>query len=132
MQRCGKFLDLSVLLRGQAAVESGFSVSSKLLVDNLQEKTLVVSRFVYSTIKSDANHFSEVFFIPRLKRNVWEARMRYQLYLEEQRKLHAKSDKAKKRKAVEDEICEVKCKRKLLNKSIQAMRLEADKLATEA
>ena len=50
--------------------------------------------------------------------------MRYQLYLEEQRKPHARSDKAKKRKAVEDEICEVECKRKLLNKSIQPMSLE--------
>ena len=58
--------------------------------------------------------------------------MQYQLYLEEQRKLHVKSDKAKKRKAVEDEIRKVKCRRKLLNKSIQAMSLEADELATEA
>ena len=49
---------------------------------------------------------------------------------QEQRKRHAKSDKAKKNKAVEDEIREVECKRKLLNKSIQAMSLEADKLAT--
>ena len=58
--------------------------------------------------------------------------MRYQLYLEEQRKLRSKSDKAKKRKAVEDEIRKVKCKRKLLNKSIQAMSLEAVKSATQA
>ena len=55
------------------------------------------------------------------------------MYLEEQRKLHAKSDdKSKKKEAVEDEIREVECKRKLLNRSIQAMSLEADKLATEA
>ena len=51
------------------------------------------------------------------------------MYLEEQKKLHAKSDKAKKRKAVKDEV---KSKRKLLNKSIQAMSLEADKSVTEA
>ena len=57
------------------------------------------------------------FFTSRQKGNVRAARMRYQLYLEEQRKVHAKSDKAKKRKAVEDEIR----KRKLLSKSIQAM-----------
>ena len=37
-----------------------------------------------------------------------------------------KSDKAKKRKAVEDEIREVKCKRRLLNKSIHTISLEAD------
>ena len=58
--------------------------------------------------------------------------MQYQLYLEEQRKLRAKSDKAKKRKAVEDEICEVECKQKLLNKNVQAISLATDKLATEA
>ena len=107
-------------------------MNSELLVENLQEKTLFASRFVYSSVKSDANRFNELFFIPRLKQNVRPARMRYQLYLEEQKKLHAKSDKAKKGKGVEDEIREVEYKRKLLNKSIQAMSLETDKLATEA
>ena len=68
---------------------------------------------MYSSIKSGANHFSKLSFTPRLKQSVWAARMRYQLYLEEQRKLHAKSNKAEKRKAVEDEICKVECKRKL-------------------
>ena len=62
---------------------------------------------MYSSVKSDTDHFSELSFIPRLKRSVWAARMQYQLYLKQQRKLHAKSDKAKKRKAVEDEIREV-------------------------
>ncbi len=83
MQRCGKFLELFTLLHGQVAVEKGFSVNSKLLVENLQEKTLVVSCFVYSSVNSDANHFSELSFTPGLKRNVRAARMRYQLYLEE-------------------------------------------------
>ena len=106
MQRCRKFLELSTLLHGQAAVERGFSVNSELFVENVRENTLVVSRFMYSTVKNDANHFSELSFTPRLKRNVRAARKRYQLYLKEQRKLHAKSDKAEKRKAVKDEICE--------------------------
>ena len=102
------------------------------MYENLQEKTLVASCFLYSSVKSDVNHFSELSFTPRWTGNVRAVRMRYQLYLEEQKKLHAKSDKVIKRKAVENEICEVKCKRKLLNKSFQAMSLEADKLATEA
>ena len=51
-------------LHGQAAVERGFSVNSKLLVENLQEKTLVSNRFVYSGVKRDANHFSELSFTP--------------------------------------------------------------------
>ena len=53
-----------ILSRGQAAVEREFSVNSKLLVENLQEKILVASRFVYSSIQSVANHFSELFLPP--------------------------------------------------------------------
>ena len=58
------FKIIFMLLHGQAAVERGFSVNSKLLVENLLEKTLVVSRFVCSSVKSDANHFSELSFTP--------------------------------------------------------------------
>ena len=52
MQRCGKFLELS----------SWFHMvklqSREVLVENLQEKTLSASCFVYGSVKSDANHFS--------------------------------------------------------------------------
>ena len=65
-------------------------VNCELLVENLQEKILSESCFVYSSVKSDANHFSELSFPLRLKQNVQEARMQYQLYLEDQRKLHAR------------------------------------------
>ena len=40
------FRNIFLLLHGQAAVERGFSVNSKLLVENLQDKTLTLSRFV--------------------------------------------------------------------------------------
>ena len=40
------FRIIFTLSHGQAAVERGFSVNSKLLVENLQEKTLLVSCFV--------------------------------------------------------------------------------------
>ena len=58
------FRIIFTLLHNQAAVERGFSVKSKLLVENLREKTLVASRFLYSSVKSDANHFSELTFTP--------------------------------------------------------------------
>ena len=89
----------------------GFQSTMNFWLKTCKEKVLVASRFMYGNGKSDADHFSELSFTSRLKQNVQAARMQYQLYLEEQRKLHAK--------------------RKLLNKSIQAMSLEADKLATE-
>ena len=126
------FRIMFTFLCGQAAVERWFSVNNELLVEYLQEKTLDASCFVYSSVKSDANHFSELFFYPQTATKCLGSKNAHQLYLKEQRKLHAKSDKAKKMKAVEDEICEVKCERKLLNKSIQAMSLETDKLAAEA
>ena len=53
-----------------------FSVNRELLVENLQKKTLGASRFAYSSVKSDANHFSELCFTPRLKQNVQAAGMR--------------------------------------------------------
>ena len=69
------FRIIFTLLHGQAAVERGFSVNSELLVENLQEKTLGASRFAYSRVKSDGNHFSELSFTPTLKRNVRAARI---------------------------------------------------------
>ena len=44
-------------------------------------------------MKNSAVHFSEIRLTPRLKRNVRAARMRYQLHLEDQRKLTAESEK---------------------------------------
>ena len=58
----GVFRIIFMLSYGQAAIKRGFSVNSKLLVENLQEKTLVASCFVYGSVKSDANHFSELFY----------------------------------------------------------------------
>ena len=54
--------------------------------------------------------------------------MRYQLHLEDQRKLTAESEKARKRKAIQDKIRSVESKRKLLKESIASMSQEADAL----
>ena len=42
-----------VLSHGQSAVERGFSVNKQLLVENLQEKSLVSQRIVYDDINSN-------------------------------------------------------------------------------
>jgi len=69
---------------------------------------------------------------PRLKQNVLAARMRCQLHLEDQRKLTAESEKARKKKAVQDKIHSVESKRKLLKESIASTSQEADALAVQA
>ena len=72
-------------------------------------------------MKNSAVHFSEIRLTPRLKQNVRAARIRYQLHLEDQRKLTAESEKARKRKAVQDKIRSVESKRKLLKESVASM-----------
>ena len=98
------------------------------MVENMKEESLT-GRFVYDTVKNSAVHFSEIRLTPRLKRNVRAARMRYQLHSEDQKKLIAESEKARKRKAVQDKIHSVESKRKLLKESITSMSQEADALA---
>jgi len=58
--------------------------------------------------------------------------MRCQLHLEDQRKLTAESEKARKKKAVQDKIHSVESKRKLLKESIASTSQEADALAVQA
>ena len=58
------FRIIFTLSHGQVVVTRGFSVS-KLLVENLQEKTLVASCFVCSSVKSYADHFSKLSFTPQ-------------------------------------------------------------------
>ena len=98
------FRIIFTLSHSLAGVKGGFSVNSELLVENLQEETLVASRSVCSSVKSDANHFSELSFSSRLKRNVRAARMRISCIKKSKRNFMLK---AKKWKAVEDEIGEV-------------------------
>ena len=58
--------------------------------------------------------------------------MRYQLPLEDQRKLTAESENARKRKVAQDKTRSVESKRKLLKESIASMRQEVDALAVQA
>jgi len=87
---------------------------------------------VYDTVKSSAVHFSEIRLNHRLKQNVRAVWMRYQLHLEDQRKLTVESEKTRKRKAVQDEVRAVESKTKLLKESIASMSQEADALAVQA
>ena len=126
------FQIIFTLSHDQAALERGFSINNKLMVENMKEESLTASRFVYDTVKSSAVHFSEIRLTPRLKRNVRAARMTYQLHLEDQKKLTAESEKARKRKAVQDKIRSVESKRKLLKESIAFMSQEANASAVQA
>ena len=53
-----------VLSHGQSAVERGFSINKELLVENLQEKSLVSQRMVYNHINSNKINIHE-YKLPR-------------------------------------------------------------------
>jgi len=63
----GVFQIIFTLCHGQAAVERGFSINNELMVENVKEKSLIASPFVYDTVKSSAVHFSEIRLNRRLK-----------------------------------------------------------------
>jgi len=126
------FQIIFTLCHGQAVVERGFSISIELMVENMKEESIIASRLVCDTVNRSAVRFSAIRLNRRLKRNVRAAGMRYQLHLEDQRKLTIESEKVRKRKAVQDEIRAVESKRKLLKESIASMSQEADALAVQA
>ncbi|KAJ8043443.1 hypothetical protein HOLleu_10524 [Holothuria leucospilota] len=123
---------LLTLSHGQASVERDYLVNKDMLVENMQEKTLVALRTVYDSIAATGQDFTEVPFTPRMKRNIKAARMRYKKYLDDQRKAKGENEKAKKRKAVQDELHDRQKKKKLIESAIDIMKKEADDLAQKA
>jgi len=75
------FQSIFTLSHGQPAFEKGFSINKELMVEKMKEKSLIASCFVYDTVKSSAAYFRYIPLIPRFKRNVRAAMMRYQLHL---------------------------------------------------
>ena len=75
------FKMLLTLSHGQTSVERGYSVNKDLLVENMQEKTVVALRMVYDSVSATGEHFTEVPFTPKLKWHIKAARIRYSQYL---------------------------------------------------
>ena len=84
---------LMTISHGQASVERGYSVDEDMLIECLQEKTVVALRTVCDGISATKQDFTELPFNPRLKRNVKAARMRYSQQLEDQKKEEAGREK---------------------------------------
>ena len=64
-QMRGKFLELSSCFHiVKLQLREGFHLTANFLVENLEGKTLVAGCFVYGSVKSDANHFSELSLYP--------------------------------------------------------------------
>ena len=115
-----------LLSHGNADVESGFSVNEDLLVENLQERSLVSQRIVYDAIKN-AGGVSSVDINKELIKSVKAASSRYKSALEENKRAELAADAALiKRKRVEFELKVLNDKkRKLeLNKTVETQAID--------
>ncbi|KAK9543284.1 hypothetical protein VZT92_001075 [Zoarces viviparus] len=87
---------LFTLSHGQAAVERGYSVNKDMLVENLQEKTIIAMRLVHDAM---AGHTDEA--LPKdLKQHCRGARTIYEMYLEDQKKFRANHQREEKKGAL--------------------------------
>ena len=123
---------LLTIWHGQASVEPGYSVNKDILIENIQEKTVIALRTIYGSVSGTDGHFSEMLLTPKLTRHMKSVRMRYNQYLEDTRVAWNNEEKGKKHKAVQETIHEVETKKHKVECSIEILRKDADELAKKA
>lgn len=87
-----------ILSHGNASVESGFSINKNLMVQNLEERSLIAQRLVYDTIKLHGGPL-KVPITKEVETCVKFARQRYRTALEAQKDSKRNNLSATKRKA---------------------------------
>lgn len=99
---------LLVLSHGQASVERGFSIIKELIVENQKEASLVAQ--VVGHIRT-VGGVTNVQITKELLISVSGARQKYHSYLDDQRRAREQEKRGEKRKALADELDELKRKK---------------------
>ena len=121
-----------ILSHGQVAVERGFSVNGKLLIDNLHTESLTAQRLVYDLMKC---HSLEPFTIPitaALLSHVKRARKRYFESQEERAKKRIKSTREETIEEIGKEISSINQQSVALNKTIEELKVTLYKYSFDA
>ena len=106
-----------IFSHGQTSVESGFSINSSIMVENLREESLVAHRLVYDLINSlgGIKKFDSISINNKMQKSVKDVNRQYKAVLEKRKEVDKKDNKkhlARKRK--QETIKEIKEKRRLL------------------
>ena len=120
-----------MLSHGQSAVERGFSINKELLVENLQEKSLVSQRMVYDHISTNKINIHEYELPSDLLKSYKLSNRRYNADLEETKKQEKIGTVARKRKLIDEDIQVAKKKKDEVTKCIEVLKTDADKLSIE-
>ena len=124
-----------IFSNGQASVESGFSVNSLIMVENLHEESLVAQRLVYDSINS-LGGIKKIDSIPinsKMLKSVKDANSHYKAALEKRKKADKKeNEKHLARKRKQEMIKEIEEKKRLLlvdsQNQLHEMQAEIDQL----
>jgi FtsZ-binding cell division protein ZapB len=123
---------LLVLSHGQASVETGFSINRQVEVDNLDESSFVAQRLICDHVNVIGGIMNFDSSNKKLLVSASSARQTYLASLEDARKIKECGDMDKKRKALSEEIDELKAKKQCLEKDVQSMMATADEIADQA
>ncbi|GBM65113.1 hypothetical protein AVEN_262601-1 [Araneus ventricosus] len=98
------------LSHGNASSESGFSINKDILVENMQEKSLVAFRCIYDAVKSQGGPLS-VKITPEMFQHVKMSCSQYHMALEEKKmhdEKHEKANKERKRTLAQIQVLQQK------------------------
>lgn len=122
---------LLLLSHGNASVERGFSINKQIEVENMKESTYSAQRLVCDHLRS-VGGIDNFVVTKGLIKSASLARQRYIHHLDEQKKNKEKEKVHAKRKAVVDEIEELKRKKTRLEKDSASLQKSADEFAQKA
>ncbi|KAK0151781.1 hypothetical protein N1851_006845 [Merluccius polli] len=122
---------LLVLSHGQASVERGFSINKEMIVENQKEKSLVAQRLIVDHVRS-VGGINKVEITKELLLSAAGARQKYHGYLDEEKRKKERQGIDMKRKALTDELDDLKKKRARMETDISALQKSADEYAEKA
>jgi len=123
------FKMLLILSHGQSCVQTGFSDNKDILSNNKQDETLISYQMAYDGIKNQDGPMEDS-VKKELLLSCQHAHARYQSCLNHKKKTEAVSQKEKRKKGVQEELQSSR-KKERLEKMVQELTKEADKLALE-
>ena len=120
------------MFHGQADVESGFNVNKELLVEIMQEVSLISQRQTYDHNKSNSIERCTIKVTKESLVSVKGARTRYGIAFEGKKREKTESARDMKRKQIDGNIADVTAKKRRLLQTIEQLSKDADQLAKEA
>ncbi|XP_070390112.1 uncharacterized protein [Dermacentor albipictus] len=122
---------LLLLSHGQASVERGFSVNKQIAVENMAELSYISQRVICEAVKTHGGLLN-VPLSKELKSSVRQARHRYALYMDEQKKQAVAQQVTLKRKELELELQSMQEKKTKLQKTLKCLQESADRFSEDA